>query len=96
MMLRLFQRCGHRPVVLLGGGTTKVGDPSGKDEARQLLTEATIEGNKAGIRRSFDPFLPFGDGPTDAIMLDNATGWTSCATSPSCATWAGISRSTAC
>jgi tyrosyl-tRNA synthetase len=73
MMLRLFQRTGNRPVVLLGGGTTKVGDPSGKDEARQLLTEAAIEGNKAGIRRSFDPFLRFGEGPTDAIMLDNAT-----------------------
>jgi tyrosyl-tRNA synthetase len=73
MMLRLFQRCGHRPVVLLGGGTTKVGDPSGKDEARQLLTEASIEANKAGIRRSFDPFLRFGEGPRDAILLDNAT-----------------------
>ena len=72
MMLRLFQRSGHRPVVLIGGGTTKIGDPSGKDEARQLLTEAGIEANKAGIRRSFDNFLRFGEGPTDALMLDNA------------------------
>ncbi len=72
MLLRLFQRTGHRPVVLIGGGTTKVGDPSGKDEARQLLTEEIIEANKAGIRRSFAPFLQFGAGGTDAIMLDNA------------------------
>src|SRR3954447_17696946 len=69
MMLRLFQRTGHRPVVLIGGGTTKVGDPSGKDEARQLLTEAQIEVNKAGIRRTFDAFLDFGGGA--ALMLDN-------------------------
>ena len=70
MLLRLFQRTGNRPVALIGGGTTKVGDPSGKDEARQLLTEAQIEANKAGIRRSFDAFLDFG--PGKAIMLDNA------------------------
>ncbi len=70
MLLRLFQRTGHRPVVLVGGGTTKVGDPSGKDEARQLLTEAAIEANKAGIRRSFESFLDFG--PGRAVMLDNA------------------------
>ncbi|MBD0270954.1 MAG: tyrosine--tRNA ligase [Acetobacteraceae bacterium] len=72
MLLRLFQRTGNRPVVLIGGGTTKVGDPSGKDEARQLLTEGAIEANKAGIRRSFENFLAFGDGPTGAAMLDNA------------------------
>ena len=73
MLLRLFQRCGHRPVALIGGGTTKVGDPSGKDEARQLLSDAQIEANKAGIRRSFESFLDF-DGGTDrrALMLDNA------------------------
>jgi tyrosyl-tRNA synthetase len=70
MLLRLFQRTGHRPVVLVGGGTTKVGDPSGKDEARQLLTEEAIEANKAGIRRSFESFLDFGEGR--AVMLDNA------------------------
>ncbi|GAA0577739.1 tyrosine--tRNA ligase [Craurococcus roseus] len=72
MLLRLFQRTGNRPVVLIGGGTTKVGDPSGKDEARQLLTEGAIEANKAGIRRSFESFLAFGEGQTEAVMLDNA------------------------
>jgi tyrosyl-tRNA synthetase len=72
MLLRLMQRTGHRPVVLMGGGTTKVGDPSFRDEARPLLDDAAIERNKAGIRRVFDAFLRFGDGPTDAIMLDNA------------------------
>ena len=72
MLLRLMQRCGHRPVVLMGGGTTKVGDPSFRDEARPLLDDAAIERNKAGIRRVFDAFLQFGDGPGDAIMLDNA------------------------
>jgi tyrosyl-tRNA synthetase len=70
MLLRLFQKHGHRPIVLVGGGTTKVGDPSGKDEARQLLSEETIEANKAGIRRSFESFLEFGEGR--ALMLDNA------------------------
>ncbi len=72
MLLRWWQRCGHRPVVLMGGGTTKVGDPSGKDDARPLLTEATIAANKAALRRNFAPFLRFGDGPADALMLDNA------------------------
>jgi tyrosyl-tRNA synthetase len=72
MLLRLFQRCGHRPVALIGGGTTKVGDPSGKDEARRLLSDAEIEANKAGIRRSFEGFLDFSDGPAGALMLDNA------------------------
>jgi hypothetical protein len=72
MLLRLMQRTGNRPVVLMGGGTTKVGDPSFRDEARPLLSDAQIETNKAGIRKVFDAFLNFGDGPTDAIMLDNA------------------------
>jgi tyrosyl-tRNA synthetase len=72
MLLRLLQRTGHKPIVLMGGGTTKVGDPSGKDETRRLLTDADIAANKAGIRRCFDRFLTFGDGPTDAIMVDNA------------------------
>ena len=72
MLLRLMQRTGHRPVVLMGGGTTKVGDPSFRDEARPLLDDAAIERNKAGIRRVFDAFLQFGEGPADAIMLDNA------------------------
>nr|WP_246526210.1 tyrosine--tRNA ligase [Plastoroseomonas hellenica] len=72
MILRLMQKTGHRPVVLMGGGTTKVGDPSFRDEARPLLDDAQIERNKAGIRRVFDSFLRFGEGPTDAVMLDNA------------------------
>jgi len=72
MLLRLLQRTGNRPLVLMGGGTTKVGDPSFRDEARPLLDDARIEANKAGIRKVFDSFLVFGDGPTDAIMADNA------------------------
>jgi tyrosyl-tRNA synthetase len=71
MILRLFQRHGHRPLVLMGGGTTRIGDPSGKDESRQLLTDEQIAANMAGIRRCFDPFIRFGDGPTDAIMANN-------------------------
>ena len=72
MTLRRLQQAGHRPIVLMGGGTTKVGDPSGKDESRQLLSEEKIAENIAGIRRVFEHFLTFGDGPTDAIMVNNA------------------------
>src|ERR1051325_10444598 len=72
MMLRRLQQTGHKPIVLLGGGTTKVGDPSGKDEMRQLLTPGAIEANKQSILRVFQRFLKFGDGPTDAVMVDNA------------------------
>ena len=72
MMLRWLQKTGHKPIVLMGGGTTKIGDPSGKDEARQLITEDIIKGNMAGIKRVFEKFLTFGDGPTDAVMVDNA------------------------
>ena len=72
MLLRWMQKTGHKPVVLMGGGTTKVGDPSGKDSARQLLTDEQIEANMTGIRRIFEEFLTFGDGPTDAIMVNNA------------------------
>ncbi len=72
MILRLLQRTGHKPIVLMGGGTTKIGDPSGKDEARKLLTEADIAANIAGIRKVFDRFLSFGAGPRDATMVDNA------------------------
>jgi tyrosyl-tRNA synthetase len=72
MILRLLQRHGHRPLVLMGGGTTRIGDPSGKDESRQLLTDEQIETNMAGIRRCFDPFLRFGEGPSDAFMANNA------------------------
>ncbi|MHB1218670.1 MAG: tyrosine--tRNA ligase [Alphaproteobacteria bacterium] len=72
MLLRRLQRAGHKPIVLLGGGTTKIGDPTGKDEARKLLTDEDIAQNMAGIRRVFDKFLAFGDGPTDAVMVNNA------------------------
>jgi tyrosyl-tRNA synthetase len=72
MILRLLQRTGHKPIVLIGGGTTKIGDPSGKDEARKLLTDADITANIAGIRKVFDRFLNFGAGPRDATMVDNA------------------------
>ncbi len=71
MMLRRLQQTGHKPVVLMGGGTTKVGDPSGKDESRKLLTEADIDANIASIRTVFEKFLTFGDGPTDAVMVNN-------------------------
>lgn len=72
MLLHWLQRHGHRPIVLMGGGTTKVGDPSGKDDSRQLLSEARIEANMAGIRRIFDRYLKFGDGPGEALMVNNA------------------------
>ncbi|MDA8776941.1 tyrosine--tRNA ligase, partial [Alphaproteobacteria bacterium] len=71
LMLRRLQQAGHRPIVVIGGGTTKVGDPSGKDESRQLLTQDKIVANKKTIRATFERFLNFGDGPTDAIMVDN-------------------------
>ncbi len=69
MMLRVLQRTGHRPIALVGGGTTRVGDPSGKDESRQLLDDARIDANKAGIRRSLGKFLDFGAG--GALLSDN-------------------------
>ncbi len=71
MMLRRLQQAGHKPIVLMGGGTTKVGDPSGKDEGRQLLSSETIAENIASIRQVFENFLTFGDGPTDAVMVNN-------------------------
>jgi tyrosyl-tRNA synthetase len=72
MMLRWLQKTGHRPIALMGGGTTRVGDPSGKDESRKLLDEQGIESNLRGIRAVFDKFLTFGDGPRDAMMANNA------------------------
>ena len=72
MLLRHLQKTGHKPIVLMGGGTTKVGDPSGKDESRKILSEADIAANMAGIKSIFENFLTFGDGATDAVMLDNA------------------------
>jgi tyrosyl-tRNA synthetase len=72
MLLRRMQQAGHKPIVLMGGGTGKIGDPSFKDEARKLMTDEIIASNVASIRRIFERFLTFGDGPTDAIMVDNA------------------------
>ncbi len=72
MMLRRLQQAGHKPIVLMGGGTSKIGDPSFKDEARKLLDAETINANIASIKRVFERFLIFGDGPTDAVLLDNA------------------------
>lgn len=72
MLLRLLQGTGNRPVTLMGGGTTRIGDPSFRDEARQLLSDEQIAANLAGIRRCFDPFIRFGTGATDAIMPNNA------------------------
>jgi tyrosyl-tRNA synthetase len=72
MMLRKLQQTGHQPIVLIGGGTTKVGDPSGKDEARKLLSDAEIAANIAGIEQVFAKFLSFGRGANDALMINNA------------------------
>ena len=72
MMLRRLQQAGHRPIVVMGGGTTKVGDPTFKDEARPLLSDEQIAANIAGIKSTFSKFLKFGDGPTEAIMVNNA------------------------
>jgi tyrosyl-tRNA synthetase len=72
MMLRWLQKTGNKPIPLMGGGTTMVGDPSGRDESRKVLTSADIEANKEGIRSVFARFLHFGDGPGDAVMVDNA------------------------
>ncbi|MDO8976149.1 tyrosine--tRNA ligase [Reyranella sp.] len=72
MLLRWWQKCGHKPIALMGGGTTKVGDPSGRDETRQLLTPAQIDANMASIRKSFANYLAFGEGATDAVMANNA------------------------
>lgn len=72
MMLHWMQKTGHRPIALMGGGTSMIGDPSFKDEARRLLTPADIDTNLAGIRRNFEPYLSFGEGPRDALMVNNA------------------------
>ncbi|WP_428683065.1 tyrosine--tRNA ligase [Reyranella sp.] len=72
MLLRWWQKSGHKPIALMGGGTTKVGDPSGRDETRQLLTTAQIDSNMASIKKSFANYLTFGDGATDAVMANNA------------------------
>ena len=72
MILRLLQKYGHKPVVLMGGGTTRIGDPTFRDETRPLLSDELIAANMAGIRRCFAPFLRFGEGPSDAMMVNNA------------------------
>ncbi|PKB25431.1 tyrosyl-tRNA synthetase [Novosphingobium kunmingense] len=71
MLLRRLQQAGHKPVVLMGGGTTRIGDPTGRDESRKMLTAETIDANIASIRTVFERFLTFGDGPTDAVMVNN-------------------------
>lgn len=72
MMLRWLQKTGHKPIALMGGGTTKIGDPSGKDESRQLLDNAAINANIVGIRKVFDNYLTFGEGENDAMQVNNA------------------------
>jgi tyrosyl-tRNA synthetase len=72
MLLRLLQKHGHKPVALIGGGTSRIGDPSFREEARQLLNDAQLAANLAGIRRNIEPFLRFGDGPSDAVLANNA------------------------
>jgi tyrosyl-tRNA synthetase len=71
MMLRRLQQTGHKPIVLMGGGTTRIGDPTGRDESRKMLSDETIAANIASIFNIFQQFLIFGDGPTDAVMVDN-------------------------
>lgn len=72
MILRLLQQFGHKPIVLIGGGTTKIGDPTGKEEARKYLSTEDIKSNIAGIKASLSKFIKFGTGPSDAIMLNNS------------------------
>lgn len=72
MILRHLQKSGHKPVVLVGGGTTKVGDPTGKDESRKLLTNEVIQENIDSLSQVFSRFITFGDGPTDAVLVNNA------------------------
>jgi len=71
MMLRRLQQTGHKPIVLMGGGTTRIGDPTGRDESRKMLSDDTIDANIASIRTVFERLLKFGDGPTDAVMVNN-------------------------
>ncbi|MBP5399220.1 MAG: tyrosine--tRNA ligase [Alphaproteobacteria bacterium] len=71
MMLRWFQKCGHKPITLVGGATARIGDPSGKDKLRPFLDEETLKNNIVGLKKSFSKFLKFGSGATDAVMVDN-------------------------
>jgi len=72
MMLRHLQKTGHKPIVLMGGATTRIGDPTGRDESRKMLTDEQIQQNMDGIKKVFEKYLSFGDGPTDATMVNNA------------------------
>ena len=72
MLLRWWQKTGHKPIVLMGGGTTRIGDPTGKDESRKMLTDEVIATNMAGIKTVFTKYLAFGEGKTDALMVNNA------------------------
>src|SRR3954451_22107179 len=72
MLLRRLQQAGHRPIVLMGGGTTKIGDPTGKDESRKFLSEDALADNISSIRKNFESFLTFGAGRADALMINNA------------------------
>ena len=71
MLLRRLQQAGHKPIVVMGGGTTRIGDPTGRDESRKMLTDEAIEANITSIRTAFERLLVFGDGPTDAVMVNN-------------------------
>lgn len=75
MMIRLFQKCGNKPIILIGGATGLIGDPSGKDKSRPMLTREFLETNKIGIKKSLSKFIKFGDGETDAILVDNNDWW---------------------
>ena len=75
MMIRLFQKCGNKPIILLGGATGQIGDPSGKDKTRPMMSLDTLQNNKKGIKKSIEKFIKFGDGPTDAILVDNNDWW---------------------
>ena len=75
MMIRLFQKCGNKPIIVIGGATAMIGDPSGKDKSRPMITRDTLEQNKIGIKKSLEKFIKFGDGKTDAILVDNYDWW---------------------
>lgn len=75
MMIRLFQKCGNKPIIVMGGATAMIGDPSGKDKSRPMITRETLEQNKIGIKKSLEKFIKFGDGKTDAILVDNYDWW---------------------
>ncbi len=92
MMLHWLQRTGNKAIALMGGGTTMVGDPSGRDESRKMLTLEDIEANKNSIKQVFSKFLTFGDGPKDAIMPDNAEWLTKLGWIEMLRTSGGISR----